>query len=310
MAAFQFMKGSNFDSGEAGAAADQMDLHYYAKYADDPFFIRNFPQFDKLYYGSNTAKSWYDSFQFGIRKSTNHLNLRVFYTWSKSLDTISADGQSYVGPSDSFQPKLDKAPSDFDRRHVLNAAWNYAIPFGRNRNTDSESPNWIGGILGGWNFGALLVKQSGQRFTVTTGLQHLFAGVSSMADLDTGVDDTDSSSEHGSRTMGAIYKNAGNIYWFNPTQAEYFTNPGVGEMGSSGRNSFIGPNYFNMDASLHKKFYLKDDRYVQLRIEGFNIFNNTHYGLPGTNLNSNDFGIIRRTIGTPRSLQVALRLKF
>jgi hypothetical protein len=313
MAAFNFIKGSNFDSGEAGVAADQMDLNFFDKYdaaGVSQFYLRNYPQFDKLYYGSNTAKSWYDSFQFGIRKTTNHLNLRVYYTWSKSLDTMSSDGQFYVAPSDSFQPKSDKAPSDFDRRHVLSAAWNYAIPFGRNRNTDSESPNWVGGVFGGWTFGALLVRQSGQRFTVTTGLQNLFAGVSGMADLDTGEDDTDASSAHGSRTMGAIYKNAGNIYWFNPTQAAYFTNPAVGEVGSSGRNSFIGPRYFNMDASLHKRFYLKDDRYVQLRIEAFNVFNNTHYGLPGTNLNRGDFGIISRTIGSPRSLQVALRLKF
>jgi hypothetical protein len=313
MAAFYFMKGSNFDSGEVGAAADQMDLNYYGNYDGagvSEFYIRNFPQFDKFYYGSNTAKSWYDSFQFGIRKTTNHLNLRVFYTWSKSLDTMSSDGDSYVAPSDSFQTKINKAPSDFDRRHVLNAAWNYAIPYGRTRNPDSESPKWIGGLLGGWNFGALLVKQSGQRFTVTTGLQHLFSGVSSTANLDTGDTDTDSSEKHGSRSMGAIYKNSGNIYWFNPTQAAYFTNPGAGEVGSSGRNSFIGPHYFNMDAVLHKKFYLNEDKYLQLRIEGFNVFNNTHYGLPGTNLNSGDFGIITRTIGSPRSLQVALRLKF
>ncbi len=304
MTALYFIKGSNFDSGEPGAAADELDRNYYGKYAAagvSDFYLRNFPQFDKLFYGSNAAKSWYNSFQFGIRKTTNHLNLRMFYTWSKSLDTMSSDGETYVATGDSFQPESNKAPSDFDRRHTLNAAWNYAIPFGRNRISDSEAPNWVGGIFGGWNFGALLVWQSGQRFTVTSGRQSLFADVYSTANLD---------EKDGSRKMGAIYKNAGNIYWFNPDQIEYFTHPDAGEIGSSGRNSFIGPRYFNMDAVLHKKFYLSENRYLQLRIEGFNVFNNPHFGVPSTDINDNYFGIIRSTIGSPRSLQIAMRLKF
>jgi hypothetical protein len=304
MAAFYFMKGVNFDSGEPGAAADRMDRNYYGNYAAagvSDFYIRNFPQFDKFFYGSNTAKSWYDSFQFGIRKSTNHLNFRMYYTWSKSLDTVSSDGETYVAAGDSFQPQSNKAPSDFDRKHSLNAAWNYAIPFGRIRDTDSEAPKWVGGIFGGWNFGALMVWQSGRRFTVTSGRQSLFADVYSTANLD---------EDKGSRKMGAFYQNSGNIYWFNPDQINYFTHPGAGEIGSSGRNSFIGPRYFNMDAVLHKKFYLSDTRYLQLRIEAFNVFNNTHFDIPNTDINNPKFGIITSTIGSPRSLQVAMRLKF
>ena len=313
LAALFFIKGSNFDSGEAGAAADQLDLKYFDKYSAagvSDFYIRNFPQFNKLYYGSNTSKSWYDSFQFGIRKTTNHLNFRMFYTWSKSLDTMSSDGDTFVAPSDSFQPGSNKAPSDFDRKHVLNAAWNYAIPFGRNRDVDSDASKWVNGIFGGWNFGALMVWQSGRRFTVTSGLQNLFADVFSTANLDVGTGSVDTTVKHGSRNMGAIYHFSGNVFWFNPDQILFFTHPSAGDVGSSGRNSFVGPRYFNMDAVLHKKFYLGEDRYLQLRIEAFNVFNNTHFGLPDTDINSPRFGIITSTLGSPRSLQVAMRLKF
>jgi len=72
-----------------------MDLNYFGNYAAagvSDSYLRNFPQFDKFLFGSNSAKSWHDSLQFGIRKSTATYNLRAYYTWSKSLDTTSSDG--------------------------------------------------------------------------------------------------------------------------------------------------------------------------------------------------------------------------
>jgi len=110
--------------------------------------------------------------------------------------------------------------------------------------------------------------------------------------------------------MGTLYRFAGNIYWFNPDQINFFTHPEAGDIGSSGRNSFVGPKYFNMDATLYKKFYIGENRYLQLRVEAFNVFNNTHFGLPNTDINNQYFGIITTTQGSPRSLQVAMRLKF
>ncbi len=301
MATFEALNGANFDSGELGVAADELDLNYFGNYAAagvSDFYIRNFPQFDRFLYGSNSAESWFDSFQIGIRKTTNHLHFRTYYTWSKSLDTISSDGDTYVNPSDSFQPEADKAPSDFHRTHVWNATWDYALPYGRTRNPDSEAPKWIDWVFGGWNLGSLMVWESGQRFSVFSGRQTLFSGVPSVANL------------QGSRRIGTIYKFAGNIYWFNPDQTELFTHPAAGQSGSSGRNSFVGPRYFNMDAVLHKNFHVGEKRYVQLRAEAYNVFNNTRFGLPNTNIDNATFGIIRTTQGSPRSLQLALRFQF
>ncbi|MBN1570392.1 MAG: TonB-dependent receptor [Acidobacteria bacterium] len=301
LAAFEALDGANFDSGEAGIAANELDLNCFGDYAAagvSDFYIRNFPQFDGFLYGSNSAESWFDSFRLGIRKATNNLHFQTYYTWSKSLDTISSDGNTYVNPSDSFQPEIDKAPSDFHRTHVWNAVFDYALPYGRTRNPDSETPKWIDWVFGGWNLGSIMLWESGQRFSVYSGRQNLFADVSSLANLE------------GKRTIGTIYKFSGNIYWFNPDQALLFTHPDAGEAASSGRNTFVGPRYFNMDAVIHKRFHIGEKRYVQFRAEAYNVFNNTHFGLPNTDIDSSIFGIIRRTQGSPRSLQVALRLQF
>jgi hypothetical protein len=301
IAAFDALNAENFDSGQAGATADELDLNYFGDYAAagvSDFYIRNFPQFDRFLYGSNTAKSWFDSLQFGIRKTTNYLSFRTYYTWSKSLDTISSDGNTYVNPSDSFQPENDKAPSDFHRTHVMNAALDYAIPFGRTRSSDSETPKVLGWIFGGWNIGSLLVWESGQRFSVYSGRQNLFSGVPSLANYE------------GSRDIGTIFSSQGNIRWFNEEQTLRFTHPEAGDTASSGRNSFVGPRYFNLDMVMHKNFYLSEKRYVQFRAEAYNVFNNTHFGLPNNNIGDPNFGVISSTQGSPRALQLALRLQF
>ena len=301
LAAFNAMNGFNFDTGQAGTAADAMDLNYFGNYAAagvSDSYIRNFPQFNKVLYGSNTARSWYDSFQFGLRKSAASYQMRFFYTWSKSLDTMSSGGDSYVSPRDSFNPDSNKAPSDFDRKHVLNLALDYAFPFGRSRNSDSETSPWVNGLFGGWNLGVLYIRESGARFSVYSGRETQYGGVQSLA------------SYGDTRPAGRFYRHQGVVYWFDPVQADLFTYPAAGEGGSSGRNSFVGPEYSNIDAVIHKTFHWSEKKSVQVRLEGFNLFNKAHFSLPQTTLGSNNFGTIRSTAGEPRSLQIALQLGF
>jgi hypothetical protein len=300
-AAFDAMNGSNFDTGQAGTAADAMDLNHFGKYAAagvSDFYIRNFPQFNKVLYGSNTAKSWYDSFQFGLRKSAAAYQMRLYYTWSKSMDTLSSGGGSYVIPPDSFNPDSNKALSDFDREHVLNIAVDYALPFGASQEGDSESTPWLHRILGGWNLGALYIWESGPHFSVYSGRETQYAGVQSLA------------SYGDTRPTGGLNKYQGIVYWFAPDQADLFTYPASGEAGSSGRNYYVGQSYSNIDAVLRKTFKWNERKSVQLRLEGYNLFNTAHFGLPITTMGSNGFGTIRTTQGAPRSFQMALQLGF
>ncbi len=289
------------DSGQVGAAADAVDRNYYFKYGAagvSDFYLRNYPQFNRVYYGTNSAESWYDALQLGLRKSAKTYNLRAYYTWSKTLDTISSEGDSFVSSSNNRNPQIDRAPSDFDRTHLFNATFNWALPYGRSRSGDLEYSKWMDRILGGWNLGLIYVRQSGSRFSVNSGLQNQYAGVSSLANYD------------GSRNVGGIYKNIGIVYWFDPTLAALFTNPAAGKDANSGRNSFVGPEYKNIDALLQKKFRLHEGRDLQLRIEANNIFNSVHYANPVSDLNNVNFGTIVSSQGTPRRIQVGLRFAF
>lgn len=90
-----------------------------------------------------------------------------------------------------------------------------------------------------------------------------------------------------------------------------------GCVGNLGRNTFVGPEYLNLDTSLFKNFRLSDRFRLQFRAEAFNILNHTNFqlgvvnvGPSGNNkLNNPEFGKAGGTFG-PRNLQFGLKLSF
>lgn len=299
-AALDAVGGFNVDANRVGLVADIMDKGYFGNYAAagvPDTLIRNFPQFDKFIVGTSTGKSWYNSLQAGFRASGRTYHMRAYYTWSKSIDTLSSDGDALVTPTDSFQ-RLGRAPSDFDRTHVFNFAWDQRLPFGRSWSLDSQIPRWADAVFGDWSFAILWVKESGRRFSVFSGAETVYAGTNSYADYE------------GSHGIGRIQKQPRQILWFLPEHRALFSVPGAGSLGSSGRNSFVGPSYSNVDMALYKSFAINERQNVQLRIEAYNLFNRAHFGIPDGDISSPTFGRITSTVGTPRSLQVALRYRF
>jgi hypothetical protein len=87
--------------------------------------------------------------------------------------------------------------------------------------------------------------------------------------------------------------------------------PPTGTFGNSGRNSLVGPSYFDTDISLVKNFaYLKrDGANIQLRGDFFNLFNNVPFNNPVATNTSAVFGKVTAA-GNARQVQVALRVSF
>jgi len=147
--------------------------------------------------------------------------------------------------------------------------------------------------------GVLAVWESGQRFSVNSGREVAQAGALSLADYS------------GSRQVGDVYRRPNGVFYFLPEQTVLFTTPQPGGRGTSGRNSFTGPGYFNLDLALYKSFRLKKLGRLGLRGEIYNLFNGADFDIPGTNLaNPVLFGRITSTQGTPRVVQIALRYEF
>jgi hypothetical protein len=124
-AAVNAVSPSALDEGSSLAAADNVDRLSYTRYAAaslSQFYLRNFPQYNVVGLGTNDGRSYYDSLQVSLRRLTGPLRMSAHYTFSKSIDNVSAESADPLAnrPVDSFNLGLERAPSDNDRTHVFN----------------------------------------------------------------------------------------------------------------------------------------------------------------------------------------------
>ncbi len=92
-----------------------------------------------------------------------------------------------------------------------------------------------------------------------------------------------------------------------------FSTPAPDTFGSASRTlNYRSPGIFNADLTLGKKFRVREGHAVELRLEGFNAFNNVVFGTPNAGFGGNTFGQINNYAGGmgPRELQVAVRYDF
>jgi hypothetical protein len=78
--------------------------------------------------------------------------------------------------------------------------------------------------------------------------------------------------------------------------------------GNLGRNALRGPDLWQWDFSVNKRFRLpwREGMALQFRSEFFNLLNRTNFGQPAANLSNSDFGTIRTSL-PPRQIQFALK---
>jgi hypothetical protein len=89
--------------------------------------------------------------------------------------------------------------------------------------------------------------------------------------------------------------------WATPRQYTY---------GDGGRNILRGPGRANLDCSLFKEQQITEHYRVQIRGEFFNAFNHPQFDLPNATIGSAAAGVISSTVGSPRDIQLSLRLMF
>jgi hypothetical protein len=244
----------NIQQGLAGTAADIVDRNNFSRYGTTPgvndFYLRNFPQYNQVQYGGNEGRLSYNSLQVFLTHRTKQSVLSMNYTYSRSIDNGSTDGNGFTAPVDNFNLVNNRGRGDADRPHVLNMFGSYNLPFGRGRRFLNDTPVVIDRIIGGWEIGGLAVVQSGSVFSVTSGRRTTGSTLNTYANFT------------GDRTLGSVQKVGNGVIFFTPAQVEQFTFPGAGEIGNSGRNAFRGPSFFNMDLSAVKRIPVLTDRRV------------------------------------------------
>ncbi len=302
---------TNFQQGLAGAVANNMDKSFNGNYAAagvPQTYLRPYPQYNLVVLGGNSGRSYYDALQASIRRNAGGLFLSANYTYSHSIDNITVDPNGFTAPIDNLNPGANRGNGDFDHRNSFNSSFSYALPIGHGKRWAGGASRWVNELIGDWQVGSLVVAQDGNPFTVSSQRQTIAdSGNNSRADYT------------GDFRAGSIqYRPDGSVFFFTPADVANFTFPVAGSIGNSGRNSFRGPYFVNVDASLVKAFKVTESQAFTFRAEAYNLFNHPNFGGMTTNLtNAATFGQMTTTLGTQlnngtgaRTMQLTLRYDF
>ena len=244
--------------------------------------LRANQQFAQILMIDNGADSSYHAAQFTFRKRFDQAGflLNGAYTFSKSLDNLSLDPvAATVGggltstnartPADSRNYQNEKARSDFDQKHVMNMSGIYELPFGQGKKFLGKSGRVANLAVGGWSLNGIYTYQSGEPFTVRSGVLTANFSAQSRAALKPGA----------TLPVAQLQDKAGVIGPVFFANADAFTFPNAGDLGL-GRNIFQGPGYWNMDASLAKSFTVTERVKAVFRAEAFNALNHPSFRNP------------------------------
>src|SRR4030095_6399756 len=129
-------------------------------------FLRPYQGYSNITQRRSDAFSDYNSVQFYLNKRRGDLKYSVSYTLAKVTGLGSGNGDNPLDdegwrPTDNFDLSYFVGPTTFDRRHVLLIIPTYTPPYLRDRS------DLLGQVLGGWEIGGKIRRQSGAELTAT-----------------------------------------------------------------------------------------------------------------------------------------------
>jgi Carboxypeptidase regulatory-like domain len=295
------------------------------------------PQFSSLYVWSTIGNSSYNALQASLRrKMSGGLQFDFNYTYSKSID-LGSDAErvnQYEGGTgvagggfasyimNTWDPKQNRAVSDFDATHQFNANWMYQLPFGKDKHFATHGA--LDAIFGNWELTGIFRMTSGFPTTVNDGNYWPTnwentpnailigpkpkSGTFMVKDPSTGI------------PIPNIFQKPGPPT--DPTAAiNQFRYALPGEGGE--RNLIRGAGYFGIDMGLGKTWNITESSLLRFSWETFNITNSVRFDaaalepIAGSNAsgnlslsNSSSFGNYTSTLTAPRVMQFALRYSF
>ena len=248
------------------------------------------------------------------RKMTRGLLLGANYTWSANF----SDNDEPLGigditlsspqvPQDFFNYRNDWSRSVFDRPHRFVVHYSYEIPWFR-----PGSGVWpaVEQIFSNWRIAGVTEWQSGQPFTVRTGVDSGGSGVPIGWRPNynpNGIFERDPV-EGNLRTFKTPITGEG-VFLTPLTSGGLPLSNSMPHGGNLGRNTFRGPSFVNWTFSLAKQIPVSERVALQLRADWFNLWNHRNFGNPVATMNSPAFGT-DTTDPESREMLISLKILF
>jgi hypothetical protein len=270
------------------------------------------PNFGVLLFVTNGVTSSYHAFTAEVRRNlADGFSLQANYRWSRWLDTSSdtSTGQFQdnsepgKGAQDASCLRCERAPSLFDIPHRFSASLIWAP-----RHFEERS-DWLARLAQGWQLSSIVTAQSGRPFSVWNGAA-FSAGGDYNADGGGGAVGGGFYDRPDAPAAGAIETSFSQQAFLDGLfPATAFPKPAPGANGTLGRNTFRGPRYFTLDASVARSFGMGGSRQLQLRVDVYNALNTLNLFLPNVDLSLSNFGKSTQAFDA-RAIQVGARFVF
>ncbi len=259
---------------------------------------RLFPAFALVRPTFSAAKSWYDSLQASLRIRAYGVNLLASYTLGRAQDHVSGlniGGEQrpvlpvVIGDDASVERALtfEKGDALFDVRHRFVVSFSAELPTPRQRGA------LLRHLAGGWQVNGIVQTQTGFPTTVfdpSLSIRYLTNRPTQTCDPNAGAPHTVEQ-------------------WFTTACFARRALADTAEPGTTPRNSVRGPGFARTDLSLFKNVDLAGTHRLQLRLEAFNLWNQTRFGQPGNQIGTANFGRIT-TAEDGRIMQLAVKYSF
>ncbi|MGP8243485.1 MAG: hypothetical protein ACLQVN_03090 [Bryobacteraceae bacterium] len=193
---------------------------------------------------------------------------------------------SYLNDSDPAPEKRISADSR-PLREVLFAI--YSLPIGRGRAINPQN-RLVNALVGGWIVTPSITLQSGPPIVWNNANGYVYYGGPLNLNRD--------------QPNGTAF----NTSLFNTVSSQQLAAGDYIRTFSTQFGDLRRAATEELDADLVKRFHVTESKYVELRIEAYNVTNHVTFGAPSITPTSSSFGEIASQANTPRRIQTALRL--
>ncbi|MBI3684209.1 MAG: TonB-dependent receptor [Acidobacteria bacterium] len=232
----------------------------------------------------------YHGLQTGLNRSYAHgLMFQSAYTWSKTIDNADFSGGIYGFVPNTRDSSGERGRASLDANHNFIGSVIWDIPFLKDRK------DLLGKVIGGWQASTIYTLRTGLPISPELGRDNAGVGAATrQRPLASGSPFIG----HDSRTL---------TRWFDPS---VYSAPALGTFSAVARNILSGPGWNQWDISFVKTIPFGEGRRVELRADGFNLFNHTQWNGVGANFQQPaTFGRITST-RNERSFMLGTRIQF
>lgn len=246
------------------------------------------------------GSSNYNSFQASVLKGFTHgLTFQTSYTYSHSLDNGSSFENSGFGGSNrgfnQFVTSLNYGDSAFDARQRLVFSPVYQVPNWK----ALPGLHWLPDVVGrGWGISGIETLATGFPIDIRTGSGSVSLFCSNInfyacPDVPNQV-----------APIKELDPRVGKNFWFDTSS---FSKEAIGTFGNTHRNPLHGPGINNTDVAITKDIYWpgSESKYIEMRLESYNVFNHSQFNNPTTSITSGLFGRITSAAAGRQSVLAA-----